>query len=287
MAVLSFHSQVVRGHVGNSAAAFAMQRLGHGVWGVPTVLYSNHPGHGSHKGAAQPAGALLDLLDGLDERGWLPKVGAVLTGYIGDDEQIDALVEAVDRVKAANPNAIYVCDPVVGDASGPYADANIIEGIMDDLIPRADYVTPNRYELAMLLDQDEAPTTIGEGVEAARLLPNTPITIVTSMEDTARFPGQIQTLLVKPNEAYVISTQKIGASSEGGGDFKGAGDLLTALLISGLLKRRPLEQALAQASGSLFDILQATDRAKADELLLIANQERLTNPLTTVAIGKA
>ncbi len=287
MAVLSFHSQVVRGHVGNSAAGFALQRLGHSVWGVPTVLYSNHPGHGGYKGAATPVGTLLDMVEGLEDRGWLPKVTAILTGYIGDDEQIDALVEAVDRVKAANPAAIYICDPVVGDQSGPYVDANIIEGIMDDLVPRADYVTPNRFELATLLDQDDAPTTIGEGVEAARLLPNGPISIVTSMEDTARFPGQIQTLLVKQNEAYVISTQKIGVGTESGGDFKGAGDLMTALLLSGLLKRRPLEQALAQASGSLFDILQATDRANADELLLIANQDRLTNPLTTVAIGKA
>ncbi len=287
MAVLSFHSQVVRGHVGNSAAQFALQRLGHSVWGVPTVLYSNHPGHGSHKGAAQPVGTLIDMVDGLEENGWLPKVNAILTGYIGEDEQIDALVDAVDRVKAANPDALYICDPVIGDASGPYIDANIVEGIMDDLIPRADYVTPNRYELATMLDHDEAPATIGDGVAAARLLPNNPITIVTSMEDTARFPGQIQTLLVKPKEAYVIATQKIGAGTEGGGDFKGAGDLLTALLLSGLLKRRPLEQALAQASGSLFDILQATDRANADELLLIANQERLINPLTTVAIGKA
>jgi len=287
MAVLSLHSQVVRGHVGNSAAQFALQRTGNSVWNMPTVLFSNHPGHGSHKGRATPAAELLDLLDGLDERGWLPRVQAVLTGYIGDDEQIDAMVEAVDRVKEANPDAIYVCDPVIGDKSGPYADANIIEGIMDDLIPRADYVTPNRYELALLLDQDAAPETISDGIEAARLLPNMPTTIVTSMEDTARFAGQIQTLLVKPSEAFLISTQKIGASGAQGGDFKGAGDLLTALLISGLLKRRPLEQALAHANGALYDILVATDRAKADELLLIANQERLVSPLTTVAIGKA
>lgn len=287
MAVLSLHSQVVRGHVGNSAAQFAMQRLGHGVWNMPTVLFSNHPGHGGHKGRATPVGELLDLLDGIEERGWLPKVQAVLTGYIGDDDQIDALVEAVDRVKSANPDAIYVCDPVIGDKSGPYADGNIIEGIMDDLVPRADYVTPNRFELALMLDHDEAPATIADGVEAARLLPNNPITIVTSMEDTARFAGQIQTLLVKPNDAFVISTQKIGAGSDQGGDFKGAGDLLTALLISGLLKRRPLEQALAHANGALYDILSATDRASADELLLIANQERLVSPLTTVAIGKA
>ena len=281
MAVLSIQSQVVRGHVGNSAACFTLQRLGHDVWPVPTVLFSNHPGHGSHRGHDLSEYQLNELMQGLaDHEGWLEKVNAVLTGYLGNDDQIEAIGDMIDLVKERSAEMLYVCDPVVGDAEGLYADENIREGLMEDLLPRADIATPNRFELQALLEQPEPIETVNQAIEAARQLP-CPITIVSSVEDTARFPGQIQTVLVKENEAYVVSMGKL--------DFnpKGAGDLLTALTLSGLLKRRPIEPALAHAHGSLYDILSATYRAGAPELLLIGQQERLVTPFTTVTIGRA
>ncbi len=281
MAVLSIQSLVVRGHVGNSAAQFALQRLGHDVWAVPTVLFSNHPGHGSHRGHDLNEYQINELMQGLaDHEGWIEKIQAVLTGYLGNDDQIEAIGDVIDAVKEKNPSALYVCDPVVGDAEGLYADENIREGLMEDLLPRADIATPNRFELQALLEQPEPIVTVNDAIEAARQLP-TPIVIVSSVEDTARFAGQIQTVLVKENEAYVVSVAKL--------DFnpKGAGDLLTALTLSGLLKRRPLEPALAHAHGSLYDILAATYRAGAPEMLLIGEQERLVSPFTTVTIGRA
>ncbi|MGB0922031.1 MAG: pyridoxal kinase PdxY [Alphaproteobacteria bacterium] len=280
MAVLAIQSQVARGHVGNSAGAFTLQRLGHEVWQMPTVLFSNHPGHGVYKGGAVEPDLIADMVDALDEQGLLSKVEAVLSGYLGDPDQVEVIERAVERVKDQNPNALYICDPVIGDGDEVYVDENVREGIAEDLVPLADYVTPNRLELQKLLEHDEPVENINDAIEKARMLRCSNV-IVTSIEDEPRYPGQIQTLLVAPNSAHVISMPKLDF------DPKGAGDVLTAMFLSGLLKGKPVEQALAQANGSLYDILAATHRAGADELVLIAQQERLVNPFTTAVISRA
>lgn len=280
MAVLSIQSQVVRGHVGNSVSVFALERLGHVVWPLPTVLYSNHPGHGSHYGHVVDTGEVQGLLDGLAEHeDWLKRVDAIHTGFIGDDAQIDPILSIIEVVKEANPNAIYVCDPVVGDHGRTYVDDNIREGLMEDLIPQADIVMPNVFELQSLLEQPDPIENVNQAVEAARLLP-CETAIVTSVEDPGRIPGQMATVLVKPSEAHMVVTKKI--------DFEpsGAGDLLAAITLGDLLKRKPIEQALAHAAGSLFDILQATHSSGADELLIIQQQERIVSPFTTVAVSR-
>ena len=48
--ILSIQSSVAYGHVGNSAAVFPLQRLGHEVWPVLTVHFSNHTGYGAWRG---------------------------------------------------------------------------------------------------------------------------------------------------------------------------------------------------------------------------------------------
>ena len=45
-AVIVVSSHVARGSVGNRAAVFALETLGHPVWAVPTVMLPWHPGHG-------------------------------------------------------------------------------------------------------------------------------------------------------------------------------------------------------------------------------------------------
>ena len=51
MNLLSIQSHVAYGHVGNSAAVFPLQRLGHEVWPIHTVQFSNHTGYGAWRGA--------------------------------------------------------------------------------------------------------------------------------------------------------------------------------------------------------------------------------------------
>ena len=114
--ILSIQSAVAYGHVGNSAAVFPLQRIGHEVWPVYTVNFSNHTGYGHWTGPMIPASDVADIIKGMDERGALERVDAVLSGYQGGDDIADVIVDAVAQVKAKNPNAIYACDPVMGNA---------------------------------------------------------------------------------------------------------------------------------------------------------------------------
>src|SRR5690349_1486037 len=121
MNLLSIQSHVAYGHVGNSAAVFALQRMGVEVWPVHTVQFSNHPGYGGFRGQAFDADLIRNVVQGIDERGVLGECDGILSGYLGDAATGAAVLDAVARVKRANPAARYCCDPVIGDAdSGVY-----------------------------------------------------------------------------------------------------------------------------------------------------------------------
>ena len=170
MSILSIQSSVAYGHVGNSAAVFPLQRLGVEVWPVHTVHFSNHTGYGEWRGPLLPADDVRAVIQGVEERGAFPEVAAVLSGYQGGEDIGGVILEAVERVKAANPAAIYACDPVMGNAkSGCFVHPAIPVLLRDRVVPRADLITPNQFELGYLTDTD--PHTLEEtiaSVEAAR-----------------------------------------------------------------------------------------------------------------------
>ncbi len=99
----------------HSVAAFAMERLGVRVFQLPTTILGRRPDRGPPGGGPLPKETLASLLEGLAADGALGEIDAVLSGYVGDSEQVEVILDAVERVKAANPNALYVCDPVLGD----------------------------------------------------------------------------------------------------------------------------------------------------------------------------
>ena len=124
MNVLSIQSAVAYGHVGNSAAMLPLQRLGFNVWAVDTVHFSNQPAHGTWRGRVIEPAEVREVVAGLEELDLLATCTAVLTGYLGDPGTGDVVEDTVKRVKAANPEAIYCCDPVMGDfATGPLRQA--------------------------------------------------------------------------------------------------------------------------------------------------------------------
>jgi pyridoxine kinase len=267
--VLSIQSEVVRGHVGNSAARFALQRLGVDVWAVPTVLLSNHPGHGKVRGETLPAASIDDLVAGLDAHGWLPRCDAVLSGYLGAPDQARAVADAVRRVKAAHGRAIYLCDPVFGDDDGAYARAGVAEAMARDLLPLADIVTPNRFELSSLTSKRIADA--GDAVAAARTLGVAEV-VVTSVQFPA---GQIGTIVVTRDGAWATSSARLAAVPHG------SGDLFAALYLAARVQGTAAAQALERASSAVDFILQAS--AGADELLLIEHQRGLLEPAPRLA----
>ena len=170
--ILSIQSSVAYGHVGNSAAVFPLQRLGVEVWPVHTVHFSNHTGYGAWRGPLMPPDDVREVVTGIEERGALPEVDAVLSGYQGGEQIGEVILDAVARTKAANPAAIYACDPVMGNAtSGCFVHPAIPVLLRERVVPQADLITPNQFELGFLTETEpgDLDSTL-ESVERARAM---------------------------------------------------------------------------------------------------------------------
>jgi pyridoxine kinase len=270
--VLSIQSEVVRGHVGNSAARFALQRIGIDVWAVPTVVLSNHPGHGRFAGDVTPATRLGELIAGLDAHGWLTRCDGVLSGYLGAADQARVVAEAVRRVKAANPRALYLCDPVFGDDGGAYAQPGVAEAMARELLPLADIVTPNRFELASLTSKKIVDPA--SAVAAARALGKREV-VVTSVPFNGG--GMIGTVAVTVDEAWSTAAPRLDGAPHG------SGDLLAALYLGQRLKAMAPREALEFAASAVDCVLKASVAARADELALVAAQANLAEPAHLLA----
>lgn len=273
-AVLVISSFVVRGAVG-ARAAFALERLGHRVWALPTVILPWHPGHGRAHRLVPPAEDFAALAADLARAPWLGEIGAVMTGYLGDPAQAEAAASLIRAVKTANPAAIHLCDPVCGDEGGLYVSPAIAEAQRDVLLPLADIATPNRFELGHLTGRDTADMT--SLVEAARAL-GPARTIVTSAPAMMR--GKIGTALVGPSEVLVAENPRVPDPPSG------TGDLFAALFLARILAGASDETALATAVAGTFEMVAKSRKAGADELQLAAEQAVLVRPMAMVDVRR-
>lgn len=273
MNILSIQSHVAYGHVGNSASVFPLQRLGHEVWPVSTVNFSNHTGYGAWRGPMIPAADVADVIAGIEDRGAFERCDAVLSGYQGGSDIADVIIEAVAKVKAANPNALYACDPVMGNAkSGCHVSDLIPPLLRDRVVPVADIITPNQFELGYLtgLEVGDLESTLA-AVEAARAMgPST--VLVTSVERPDRPEGTIEMLAVNDEGAWIVQTPYL--------PFKrnGSGDVTAALFTGHYVASRNAADALAKTASSVFDLVEKTYEADSRELLLIDAQDAYAHP---------
>jgi pyridoxine kinase len=273
VSILSIQSSVAYGHVGNSAAVFPLQRLGVEVWPVHTVHFSNHTGYGEWRGPLLPADDVRAVLRGVEERGAFPGVDAVLSGYQGGEDIGDVILDAVARVKAANPAAIYACDPVMGNArSGCFVHPAIPVLLRERVVPAADLITPNQFELGYLTGTQ--PRAIDEtlaSVDLARDLgPST--VLVTSVERPDAPAETIEMMAVTDAGAWIVQTPRLAMKANG------SGDVTAALFTAHLLSTGDPAAALARTASSVFDLLQNTLDSGARELQLVQSQETLANP---------
>ena len=272
MNILSIQSQVAWGHVGNMAASFPLQRLGAEVWQVPTVLFSNHPGHGGFRGQAVAPGLIGDLVAGMAERGALANCDAVLSGYMGDVATGEAILAAVAAVKAANPAALYCLDPVIGDAGRIYVRPGIPELLRDKALALADIATPNQFELEWLAGGPIATLAQAKAALAGVQARGPRCVLVTSLavEDT---PAEsLDMLVAEAGRFWRLRTPRLARH------FSGAGDTLAALFLFHRLASGDAGAALAAAGSSLHGLLCRTDEAGASELLTVAAQDEFVAP---------
>ncbi|MFI5012725.1 MAG: pyridoxal kinase PdxY [Hyphomicrobiales bacterium] len=273
MNILSIQSHVSYGHVGNSAAVFAMQRLGAEVWPVNTVAFSNHPGHGGFAGRVMEPSEVETLIGGLARLGVLARCDAVLSGYLGAAETGPVLLAAVEAARAANPSALFCCDPVLGDTEpGLYVRPGVPEFMRDHAIPSADIATPNQFELEYLTGL--TVSTRRELVAAlTRLHARGPKTILVTSVATAETPADAIDIVASDNrQVHLLRTPLLGR------DFNGAGDAMAALFLVHYLRTRSAPDALASAAASVFGVLERTVEKGSRELLLIEAQDELVAP---------
>lgn len=278
--ILSIQSAVAYGHVGNSAAVFPLQRIGHEVWPVYTVNFSNHTGYGAWEGPMIPAEQVRKIVQGIEDRGALARVDAVLSGYQGGDDIADVIVDTVARVKELNPNALYACDPVMGNAkSGCFVSDNIPPLLRAKVVPVADIITPNQFELGYLTGKEatDLDSTL-DAVEAARAMgPDT--VLVTSVTRPDQPEDTIEMLVVDSHGRWLVQTPRLAFKRNGSGDVACAlftGHYIEA--IGGADASTAAKDALAKTASSVFDLIENTHNAGAPELLLVESQEAYANP---------
>ncbi len=270
MNILSIQSAVAYGHVGNSAAVFALQRLGHEVWPLNTVELSNHPGHPTWRGRTTDPGHLQELVDGLDALGVLARCDAILTGYLGSAANGDTALAVVDRVHRRAGGALYCCDPVLGnERKGLFVAPDIAAFMRERAIPAADIATPNRFELG-LLTGDVVTDAASAAAAADKLAAMGPQVVAVS---GIRDGGRIGCLARSSIGAWRVDTPIVDGVAD-----DGAGDLFCALFLGHYLRTGEVAPALERAAAATFAVFEETARLQSDELSLVAAQDRLRDP---------
>jgi pyridoxine kinase len=271
--ILSIQSAVAYGHVGNSAAVFPLQRIGVEVLPVYTVNFSNHTGYGAWRGPLISPDDVREVITGIEERGVLGEIDVVLSGYQGGEGIGDVILDAVARVKAANPSAVYACDPVMGNAkSGCFVAPAIPVLLRERVVPAADIITPNQFELGFLTGTEPADleSTLAS-VDAARAMgPST--VLVTSVERPDRPEGTIEMLAVTDSGAWMVQTPHIPMKANG------SGDVTAALFTAHFRETGDAADALARTTSSVWDLLQNTYESGQRELRLVESQEAYAHP---------
>ncbi|MFD1696000.1 pyridoxal kinase [Roseibium aestuarii] len=275
-AILVITSQVVRGGISGRGITFALERLGHPVWFLPTVLLPWHPGQGPGTRITADVKTFSALVEDLIASPKLGEIGGIVTGYLGDPAQAEPVAALIRAVKQANPKALHVCDPVMGDHMGEtgrlYVPKATAEAIRDHLVPLADIVTPNSFELGWLtgrtIDSETQALAAARSLKADRVL-------VTSSPALRR--NSIANLLVTGRHAIVAEHAAVPNPPNG------TGDLMSGLLLAWLLAGASDETALVRAAASTFELVARSVKKGADELLFAEEQGSVAKPMALVS----
>ena len=278
MNILSIQSHVAFGHVGNASATFPMQRLGHEVWPIHTVQFSNHTGYGSWTGRVFDGQAVEELVDGIAARGALPSCDGVLSGYMGSADIGQAILGTVARVREASPAAVYCCDPVIGDVGrGVFVRPGIPDFMREHAVPAADIVTPNQFELEYLAGREVG--SIGDARRAIAALQATGprVVLVTSLHADDTPADAVDLAAGEGGTVWRVRTPKLGVS------VNGAGDAIAALFLVHHLASGSARVALEKAASSVYGLLKRTEEAGSREILTVAAQDEFVRPTWTFA----
>ena len=275
--ILSIQSHVVFGHAGNSAAVFPMRRMGVNVWPLNTVQFSNHTQYGHWTGCVMPANHLTEIVQGIADIDQLKNCDAVLSGYIGSPEQGGHILDIVRKVKAANPNAWYFCDPVMGHPEkGCIVAPGVAEFFARDAVASSDIMAPNLLELEQLTGH--TINSVEEALASARsvIARGPKVVLVKHLAYAGYHKDRFEMILVTADEAWHISRPLVDFGER---QPVGVGDLTSGLLLVNMLKGEPLKKALEHVTAAVYEVMLTTKEMGEYELHVVAAQDRIAQPL--------
>ena len=280
--VLSIQSHVTYGHAGNSAAVFPMQRMGLEVWPIHTVHFSNHTQYNQGwTGKAVAGEAIAEIFDGLEKIGVLESIRAIVTGYLGDASHCDVIANIVKKAKAANPDCLYLCDPVMGDPEkGCIVSDGVAESLVGTLMPMADILVPNQFELTRFTGQDihSMEDAVVACEKALALGPN----LVLAKHLHGVKGDQFSMLMASNQGNYLAQRPHLTFPREP----VGVGDMISATFLAGLINGLEAQQALEHCNNAVFGILEETAASNQWELQLIAGQKQFETPSNSFKVAQ-
>lgn len=261
LSVISIQSQVVHGHVGNSAAVFPMQANGLTVAAVPTVLLSNNPHYETMRGRVLESSLVGDLLLGIEERGLVETSRYIVSGYLGSAENGAVIADFVQRARQRNPYIEYICDPVMGDVhSGTFVPDPVADFIVSYLAPRADILTPNLFEMSLLCS---GPAKDFDGLQTA--VAKMPLragarVVVTSCLFPDTPENSLENVVLEPTGSTRLLSPRLPIVPAG------TGDLFTGLLTASLSAGSDLALSTSRAADIVTSVLRRTIAAGTQEM---------------------
>lgn len=247
---------------------------------INSVHFSNHTGYvEGFTGDVLKGDQLRDILDGLQRNDLLQDIGHVLTGYVGSESFLSAILDVIQALRAVNANVRYVCDPVLGDAGRFYVPKELVSLYRERVIPLADVLTPNQFELEQLTGR--SITSMEDAKVACRLLHDMGpgLVFITSL-----------VLGDTPSHMSIVASRK--TSSEQtlwtiecpilSGHFTGTGDLCAALLLAHTSECE-VDVAMERVINTMYAILERTHgnvgaSVKSRELQLIQSKDIIEDP---------
>lgn len=262
MSILSIQSHVAYGYVGNKAAVYPLQAMGHDVWPVHTVQFSNHTGYGKWQGEIFEAAHIQSVVKGIEDIGQAEACRAILSGYMGSRAICEAVAAIVQRFKARDPSVLYLCDPVIGNTNC-FVKPEVLDFYKKHLA--ADIITPNQFE---------AETLSGRAITDRKSLRDAAahfhdlgvqIVVVTGVKLTD-FDANMGVYLSEKGSETLIPTQEVAFSTP----VNGTGDLFSAVFLGHYLMQRDAVQALSYATQKLHEVLLNTQKAQTRELQVLS-----------------
>ena len=267
-AVLAVSSHVARGSVGNRAVVFALETFGYPVWAIPTIILPWHPGHGPSTRLSHDSGKFEQFSLDIAMAPWVSELGAVLTGYMANADQVTTIANLIRELKSKDPKMIYLCDPVIGDNGGLYVEQETALAIRDKLLPLCDIATPNSFEISWLSDAHE-PRGLDDAYKLSQAL-GPKVVLTTSV--LGKDKTKVGNILVKDGAGWATFHARMD------GIPNGVGDLTASIFLAHHLAGTKSEKSLTLTTSAVLDVLQHSANENSNELILERCSASLSHP---------